>query len=84
MNMLKLSAQAMRSLNSHPTMRISITSLTSLTLIYAQCPISLGLIRKSGHLREYLLMYSLLHKKVQDSKSTLLNLNFSERGLLAF
>lgn len=81
MNMLTLSAQAMRSLSSHPTMRISITSLT---LIYSQCPISLGLVRKSNFLREYLLMYCLLHKKVQDSKSTLLNLNFSERELLAF
>ena len=56
MNMLTLSAQAIRSLNSHPTKRISIKSLT---LIYSQCPISLGLIRKSNLLREYLLMYCL-------------------------
>ena len=42
------------------------------------------MLRKSNFLGEYHLMYYLLNKKVQVSKTTLINLNFSKWGVLNF
>ena len=50
---------------------------------YSICPI-LGLFRKSNSLREHHLMDCLLRKKIQVSKTNLLDLNFNERGGIEF
>ena len=42
------------------------------------------MLRKSNFLGEYHLMYYLLNKKVQISKTILINLNFSKWGVLNF